>query len=241
MLLWDARGRRDEKLREDASMRALVLALLLTLGAGAQDTKHYLWIMPTGSGKTSLEADSSGWVRETPARQQENRCWRLVPASNHKFHIVCAAFGERRGLALKQGKPYLAADRGAAWELRELEASRFTLKCAQGALGEDWTLWSRQALGRRPEAGNFVRSDRDLWKVVVNGLRGRAAPRSSAPVVTTFRKDTVLRPDHGRGGSDEVFWNEVDEDGNTWIRVSNRDGKPLNCYVRANSRWLRPL
>ena len=223
-------------------MRSLGLALLLTLAAGAQDTRHYVWIMSSASGRTSLEGDSSGWVRDTPARQQETRCWRLIPTANHKFQVVCAAFGERRGMALKAGKPFLAADRGAAWELREVEGARFTLRCAQGALGDgDWTFWSRQAIGRQPEPGNFVRSDQDSWKVMVSGLQGRSEPRASAPVVTTFRKGTLLKVDLGRGGSDEVLWNPVDEDGNTWIKVSNREGKPLNCYVRANSRWLRAL
>ena len=219
-------------------MRALMLVVLLSLAGWSQDRKHYFWILPSASGKTSLEANSSGVVRATPARQQASRCWRLIPVATHKFYVVCAAFGERRGLALKAGKPYLAADRGAQWELHEVEGARFTLKCAAGALADgDWTLWSRQTIGRQPDSGNFVRCDPASWKVLVNGLRGRAEPRASAPVVRSFPKGTVLTVDYGRGGSDEVLWCPVDEDGNTWIKVS----KPFSCYVRANSRWIQPI
>ena len=211
--------------------------------AVAQDTTHALWIMPVASGVTSLQAEASGRVRETRAQQEDSRCWQLTAAPNGRFYVLCTAFGGRRGLELRQGKPVLSAGRGQPWEVKESSGGVYRLECPQGRLGDhDWALWSRQRLGRRPEAGNFVRSDMgQYWRVLRQDLVGRSAPSGAAPVVRRFARDTVFLADWGRGGSDEVFWNPVDESGNTWLKVKDRQGKPLDCYVRANSAWLKPF
>lgn len=218
--------------------------LFLTLGgiAVAQDTSHALWIMPGAAGTTSLHAEASGQVRIRRAQQGDSYCWRLLPAHG-RYYVLSTAFGGKRGLSLRQGKPYLAEGRGERWEVKESSAGIFRLHCQKGRLGDhDWTLWSRQRLDRRPEPGNFVRSDMgQYWRVLRKDLAGRAEPNPRAPVVQKFAKYTVFLADWGRGGSDEVLWNPVDENGNTWLKVKDRKGKAWNCYVRANSAWLKPF
>ncbi len=219
-----------------------LLWVALTGVAVAQDTSHLLWIMPTASGVATLQAEASGAVRVARAQQLESGCWRLQPVQGG-YHVLCSAFGGKRGLSLRQGKPYLAQGPGERWQIRQSSAGVFHLQCAKGRLGNhDWTLWSRQRLDRRPEPGNYLRSDLgQYWRVLRNDLAGRSEPRPSAPVVKKFRRDTVFLADWGRGGSDEVLWNEVDENGNTWLKVKDRKGNPCNCYVRANSTWLKPF
>lgn len=81
-----------------------------------------------------------------------------------------------------------------------------------------------------------------LWRVVApSGLVGRRQPSSESPVVARFAAGTVLQADVGRGGSDEVWINARDSAGRPWMRVRTREGRDLDCYVRANSRYIRPV
>lgn len=223
-------------------LRWFLLAWLSGI-AVAQDTAHALWIMPTGSGVTSLQAENSGRIRETRAQQEDSRCWHLAAAPNRRFYILCNDFGGRRGLELRQGKPVLAVGPGQPWKITASSAGVYRLECPQGRLGDhDWILWSRQRLGRRPEAGNYLRSDLgQYWRVQKNNLAGRSEPNEGARVAKRFNRGTVLLADWGRGGSDEVLWNLVDENGNTWLKVKDRQGRALDCYVRAHPTWLKPF
>ena len=91
------------------------------------------------------------------------------------------------------------------------------------------------------------------WEVTCNELSGHLSPAWPAndeepgallnldwrmggwPVVIKFPKGQHLRarPD-SVGGS---MWKDFD--GNTWLRVENGDGQ--FCFVRANSRFLKPV
>ena len=209
--------------------------------AAAQDTSHVLWIMPSDTALETLQAEASGRVSLTPARQQASRNWRLEKAPNGRFYLLCAAYGGRRGMELRQGKPHLAAGRGQAWQIKRQFSGEYQLQCPQGPLGDhDWVLWSRQRLDRQPDAGNYLRSDLgQFWRVLPRSLVGRARP--GGPVVRSFPRGTVLRVDYGRGGSDSILWNQTDESGNTWFKVKDKKGKALDCYVRASSDYLRPF
>lgn len=218
------------------------LLLALSAVAAAQDISRATWIMPSASGTTALQAEASGRVRLARAEQKDSCCWRLLPAQGG-YYVICNAFGGKRGLTLRQGKPCLAEQRGELWEVKDSGGGVYRLHCSRGRLGDhDWTLWARQRLDRRPQPGNYLRSDMgQYWRVQRNGLAGRSEPHPRAPLVKSFGRGTVFLADWGRGGSDEVFWNAVDLDGNTWLKVKDRQGKALNCYVRANSTWLKPF
>jgi len=86
-----------------------------------------------------------------------------------------------------------------------------------------------------------ARSAGSLWQVVAGSLNGRATPTAQGRVVRVFGRGTVLQADIGRGGSDEVLRNAVDSEGHPWMRVRTREGQDLNCYVRANGRFIRPV
>lgn len=80
-----------------------------------------------------------------------------------------------------------------------------------------------------------------LWRVVAARAEGRAAPGSRGKIVGTFPRGTVLQADVGRGGSDEVLTNPLDDAGRPWMRVRSANGDALGCYVRANAAVIRPL
>lgn len=78
-----------------------------------------------------------------------------------------------------------------------------------------------------------------LWRVVGGSLNGRVTP--GGRVVRVFPRGTVLQADVGRGGSDEVLVNALDAAGKPWMRVRTKQGVDLNCYVRANGKYLQPV
>lgn len=81
-----------------------------------------------------------------------------------------------------------------------------------------------------------------LWRVVAaKGVVGRRGPGFEHPVVRRFAAGTVLQADIGRGGSDEVLLNYKDSQGRPWMKVRTRDGQDLDCFVRANDRYIRPV
>lgn len=80
-----------------------------------------------------------------------------------------------------------------------------------------------------------------LWRVTSDGLDCRREPRADSPLIATLTKGSQLQADVGRGGSDEVWQNAVDSEGDYWMRVRDAEGRPLDGYVRANIRFLEPL
>ena len=80
-----------------------------------------------------------------------------------------------------------------------------------------------------------------LWRVVSPGLNCRAQADPKAPSLRWFRRGTLLQANLGMGGADEVLYNAKDARGYTWMWVRSRKGQDLNCYVRANRHFIRPL
>lgn len=80
-----------------------------------------------------------------------------------------------------------------------------------------------------------------LWRVIASGLRCRQQPQVQAPIVQIFARGNLLQADIGRGGADEVVLNPRDARGGTWMRVRDRGGNALNCYVRAQQSLIRPV
>ena len=109
----------------------------------------------------------------------------------------------------------------------------------------------------KPFAGGdyWVRSENtwNEWEVTCNELSGHLSPAwpvndeepgallnldwrmGGWPVVIKYPKGQHLRarPDSVGG----TMWKDFD--GNTWLRVQNGDGQ--FCFVRANSRFLKPV
>ncbi|TYQ25785.1 hypothetical protein [Pseudanabaena sp. UWO310] len=80
-----------------------------------------------------------------------------------------------------------------------------------------------------------------LWRVVVaDGLNCRRAASLQSPVLRTYLRDALLEVEVYRGGSDEVLFNAVDENGKPWMPVRGKDFSDV-CYVRANSRYIQPV
>jgi hypothetical protein len=84
-----------------------------------------------------------------------------------------------------------------------------------------------------------------LWLVVVeNQLNCRQKAGINQPVVKLFKKGDIIQTDVGRGGSDELFINALDDQGKPWMYVrGGKDVKDLpirSCYVRANKRYIQP-
>lgn len=84
-----------------------------------------------------------------------------------------------------------------------------------------------------------------LWRVVAASLNCRSAAGISYPIVSKFSKGDILQAEVGRGGSDEVLLNSKDSKGKPWMRVRGKEGDNTstskNCYVRANSSYIKPL
>ncbi|MEB3337815.1 MAG: hypothetical protein VKJ46_10155 [Leptolyngbyaceae bacterium] len=83
-----------------------------------------------------------------------------------------------------------------------------------------------------------------LWKVVANSLNCRQQPGISHPIIKRFKKGNIIQAEVGRGGSDEVLLNALDNKGQPWMFVRGgknpRNSPSLNCYVRANQLYIRP-
>jgi hypothetical protein len=110
------------------------------------------------------------------------------------------------------------------------------------------TLWSvaAQAQVAIPDRqGNYARNETNvqaqrasrygtgsLWKVVVDSLN---------PVKRTYSANDLLEVQIYRGGSDEVLINPRDQNGRPWMPVRDGNSSEGACYVRANSRFIRPV
>lgn len=80
-----------------------------------------------------------------------------------------------------------------------------------------------------------------LWRVVVDGLNCRQEPRIDSPVQRTYAANDIIEVQIGRGGSDEVLINARDQNGSPWMPVRYVPSTFEGCYVRANSRFIRPV
>ncbi len=79
-----------------------------------------------------------------------------------------------------------------------------------------------------------------LWQVVASELNCRSNMGMQSAIVRQFKPGEVLQADVGRGGADEVRLNAKDATGKPWLRVRSQGGQDLNCYVRANRRYIQP-
>jgi hypothetical protein len=119
------------------------------------------------------------------------------------------------------------------------------------------TLWSvpAQAQVATPDRqGNYARNETNvlakrssrygtgsLWRVVVDGLNCRQEPSLDSPVKRTYLANELLEVQIYRGGSDEVLINPRDQNGRPWMPVRDGNSSEGACYVRANSRFIRPV
>lgn len=78
-----------------------------------------------------------------------------------------------------------------------------------------------------------------LWKVVEKSPCRKAADEKSV-VVRTLAKGSVIEVEVWRGGSDEVLVNALDSSGRPWMPVRGKKETDV-CYVRANSKFIRPV
>ncbi len=80
-----------------------------------------------------------------------------------------------------------------------------------------------------------------LWRVMVDSLNCRQEPSLDSSVKRTYLADDLLEVQIYRGGSDEVLINPRDQNGRPWMPVRDGDSSEGACYVRANSRFIRPV
>ncbi|TYQ27420.1 hypothetical protein PseudUWO311_08855 [Pseudanabaena sp. UWO311] len=80
-----------------------------------------------------------------------------------------------------------------------------------------------------------------LWQVVVDSLNCRQEPSIDSPVKRTYLANDILEVQIYRGGSDEVLINPRDQNGRPWMPVRDGFSSEGACYVRANSRFIRPV
>lgn len=81
-----------------------------------------------------------------------------------------------------------------------------------------------------------------LWQVVTPHLNCRRQASRQAPIVRQFRRGDILEAEVGRGGSDEVLRNALDEKGKPWMAVRYRTYRWEDaCFVRAHRRYIQPL
>jgi hypothetical protein len=80
-----------------------------------------------------------------------------------------------------------------------------------------------------------------LWRVVVDRLNCRKEPSIDSPVQRTYAANDIVEVQIYRGGSDEVLINPRDQNGRPWMPVRHVSSSEEACYVRANSRFIRPV
>lgn len=82
-----------------------------------------------------------------------------------------------------------------------------------------------------------------LWEVVEDRVGCHKSNDGTSKVLKTYTKGQVFSVNHGRGGSDEVFYNSRDAEGRTWMAVldfSLGDGANT-CYVEASKNAIQPF
>lgn len=82
-----------------------------------------------------------------------------------------------------------------------------------------------------------------LWYCNVKQLPVRQDANLKSKVLFYLKKGETIPAYIGMGGSDEVLKNAKDPQGRTWMRVllPAKYGEAASAYVRANSRYLRPV
>lgn len=110
-----------------------------------------------------------------------------------------------------------------------------------------------QALPRPDKKGNYalnlgpteskVTFGGTLWKCNVTKLPVRESADLKSKILFYLKKGETIPAFIGMGGSDEVLKNAVDKQGRTWMRVllPAKYGQGKDAYVRANSRYIRPV
>lgn len=232
-------GERSLQVRSDGTLRM----------ARAAPVESQSWrLIPAGGGIYRISnalngrclALRKGLVVVVKRGTDSAQLWKVVSNGDNYF-ISNQALGDNLVLTVGAGaqSPVMAVNGGADPSQTQM-----------------WTLFrTRLTSARAPMAGNYLRNDGPvpgtvtdgrygvgtLWRVVAPSIAGRAQPDPSSKVVRTFRRGTILQADIGRGGSDEVLWNATDNQGNTWMKVRTAKGVDLNCYVRANVRYIQPV
>ena len=141
-----------------------------------------------------------------------------------------------------------------------------TMACESSSLAFKQNPTKTVFLGQNPaqnlpeplKNGDFSRSSQVTWKAVdadPNGLNCRSLgltyeelidPRNSVtfdiknwPIIGTLKQGQDFKINLGPAGFGVVY----DTDKNPWIYVENTagDGGPSNCFVRANSRFVKPI
>lgn len=86
---------------------------------------------------------------------------------------------------------------------------------------------------------NGVKGEHRNWQVITTGLNCRKIPGENNLIIRQFAQDDIIQAaSFGRGGSDEVIVIQRDDKGLPWLRVSLNPGQ---CFVRANSRFIKPV
>jgi len=82
-----------------------------------------------------------------------------------------------------------------------------------------------------------------LWYCNVKQLPVRQDANLKSKVLFNLKKGETIPAYIGMGGSDEVLQNSKDKQDRTWMRVllPAKYGEAASAYVRANSRYLRPV
>ncbi len=79
-----------------------------------------------------------------------------------------------------------------------------------------------------------------LWQVMSQKLNCRSRAGMRYGITRQFKQGELLQAEVGRGGSDEVLANSIDEKGQPWMPARSPSGQNYNCYVRANHLYIQP-
>lgn len=234
---------------------------MTTVGAEPQssfDTSKLYWVYDLYH--KNLVTGPKGVVSLRDPGESEGYYWRFLPAGKDRFRLSSPQLGDGYFLTRQAGKLQMVAGPGPdqLWCVAILgdhftigvpETSRYLASSekvpgpsltplSDGQLTADhmWTMWPRRPVGSSaPPPGNHWKNE-GRWRVTANKLNGRSEPSRHSPIVRVFQRGQVLAPDYGRGGSDEVFWNYIDEEGNAWMKVLGH-----KCYVRASRKTIESV
>lgn len=98
---------------------------------------------------------------------------------------------------------------------------------------------SIQRINSAGEEINGVKGEHRNWQVITTGLNCRKNPGENNVIIRKFAQDDIIQAaSFGRGGADEVIVIQRDNKGLPWLRVNLNPGQ---CFVRANSRFIKPV
>ena len=100
-----------------------------------------------------------------------------------------------------------------------------------------------QSLPRPNRQGDYQQFSK-RWRVVSSSLNCRQVPGSNSPAIMQFSKRAIIVK-YDDPHSESIDGTERDEQGNPWVPIEYRRATDLDhfrpCYVRANSRYIRPV